>query len=192
MLKQIIKESPHKSFRVSRIANSIAICEANADDRYDWGNATEEDPAFLVYLGCKKTEVAGYMKTLNLFYRCDWCETRKPKYLKDFEVEIKIRGMQRYADTHAFGLDYLLQSETAKHPTSFNIDLDFCIADIADSFVFENTEYEELPSSVIQSSMFQAINELIDNFSIEPQKYISDRIIKDLDRKLQEHRAEAA
>ena len=47
MLKQIIKVSPHKSFRVSKIANSVAICEANADDRYNWGNATETEPAFL-------------------------------------------------------------------------------------------------------------------------------------------------
>ena len=111
MLKQVIKESPHQSFRVSRIANSIAICEANADDRYNWGNATEDEPAFLVYLGCKKTEVAGYMKTFNLFYRCDWCETRKPKYLKDYEVEIKIRGMQRKSNSHAFGLDAWLNNK---------------------------------------------------------------------------------
>lgn len=187
MLKQIIKESPHKSFRVSRISNSIAICEANADDRFDWGNATETEPAFLVYLGCKKTEVGGYMKTFNLFYRCDWCETRKPKYLKDFEVEIKIRGMQRESNTHAFGLDYLIRSETAKHPTSFNIDLDFCIADIADNFIFENQEYEKLPASMMQSFMFEAINEFLDNFSTEPQKYVSDRLIKKMNEALAEY-----
>ena len=189
MLKQIIKESPHKSFRVSRISNSIAICEANESDRFNWGNGTEDEPAFLVYLGCKKTEVAGYMKTLNLFYRCDWCETRKPKYLKDFEVEIKIRGMQRYADSHAFGLDYLLQSETAKHPTSFNIDLDFCIADIAENFVYEKKEYEELPSSIIQTFMFEAISEMIEDFSTNPEQYVSDRILKRMDRELDEYKA---
>lgn len=120
MLKQIIKESPHKSFRVSKIATSVAICEANADDRFNWGNATEEEPAFLVYLGCKKTEVAGYIKTFNIFYRCDYCEARKPKYLKDFEVEIKVRGMQRETDCHAHGLDTLVQSETAKSPEPLN------------------------------------------------------------------------
>lgn len=189
MLKQIIKESPHKSFRVSKISNSIAICEANAEDRFNWGNTTETEPAFLVYLGCRKTEVAGYMKTLNLFYRCDWCETRKPKYLKDFEVEIKIRGMQRESDSHAFGLDYLIQSETAKHPTSFNLDLDFCIADIADNFIFENREYEELPSSMVQSFMFEAVNEFLDDFSTDPHKYVSDRLTKKMDEALAEHSA---
>lgn len=189
MLKQIIKVSPHKSFRVSKIANSVAICEANESDRFNWGNATEDEPAFLVYLGCKKTEVAGYMKTFNLFYRCDWCETRQPKYLKDYEVEIKIRGMQRESDTHAFGLDYLIRSETAKHPTSFNIDLDFCIADMADNFVFDNREYEELPASMVQSFMFEAINELIDDFSSEPQKYVSDRLSERMEETLAEYKA---
>ena len=177
MLKQIIKVSPHKSFRVSKIANSVAICEANADDRFDWGNATETEPAFLVYLGCTKNEVPGYIKTFNIFYRCDYCEARKPKYLKDFEAEIKIRGMQRLTDSHAFGLDSLIRSETAKHPTSFNIDLDFCIADIADNFVFGNQEYEKLPDSIVQSFMFEAVNEFLEDFSTEPQKYVSDRLL---------------
>ena len=189
MLKQIVKESPHKSFRVSRIANSIAICEANAEDRFDWGNATDSSPAFIVYLGCKKTEVAGYMKTFNLFYRCDWCETRKPKYLTDFEVEIKIRGMQRESDSHAFGLDYLIRSETAKHPTSFNLDLDFCIADIADNFVYEREEYQELPASIVQSVMFEAINEWLDKFANEPEQHISDRLTQKLDRLAAEYTA---
>jgi hypothetical protein len=40
---------------------------------------------------------------------------RSPKYLKGFEAEIKIREMQRYSDNHAFGLDYLIESESAKH-----------------------------------------------------------------------------
>lgn len=189
MLKQIIKESPHKSFRVSRIANSIAICEADKSDRYDWGNATDSEPAFLVYLGCTKTEVAGYMKTLNLFYRCDWCETRKPKYLKDFEVEIKIRGMQREADSHAFGLDYLLQSETAKHPTTWNIDLDFCIDDMAENFVYEETDYRELPLSVVKAWMFEAIEDFLDDFSTNPQNYISDRLKQKMERELTEQEA---
>ena len=187
MLKQIIKESPHKSFRVSRISNSIAICEANTEDRFNWGNATETEPAFLVYLGCTKAEVPGYIKTFNIFYRCDYCEARKPKYLKDFEAEIKIRGMQRYCDSHAFGLDSLLSSETAKHPTSFNIDLDFCIADIADNFIFENQEYEKLPASVMQSFMFEAVNEFLDNFSTEPQEYVSERLIKKMNEALAEY-----
>jgi hypothetical protein len=110
-----ILQSPHRSFQVSQLCKSVAICEAFAGDRYCWGNATETYPAFLVYLGCRQDEVAGYIKSFNTFYRCYWCEIRQPKYLKEFEAEIKVRGMQRESDKNTFGLDDLLKSEEAKH-----------------------------------------------------------------------------
>jgi hypothetical protein len=107
----ILKISPNGSFKVTQLCESLAICEAMKIDRHKWGNATDTDPAFVVYLGCQKNEVKGYLKTLNTFYRCHINEVRSPKYLKEFEVEIKIYSMQRYADTHAFGLDYLINSQ---------------------------------------------------------------------------------
>lgn len=119
----ILKHSPHKSFRLTQLVESVAICEALGSDaaalaerdRFGWGNGTDTEPAFLVYLGCSEAEISGYLKTINTFYRCQWCEIRKPKYLKEYEAEIKIRGMQRYSDSSAFGLDYLIESESAKH-----------------------------------------------------------------------------
>ena len=115
MLDDFSQVSPHGSFKVTQLCESITICEAVKGDRHGWGNATDTEPAFLTYLGCNKDEVAGYIKTLNTFYRCHWCEIRQPKYLKEFEAEIKIRGMQRESDTYALGLDSLLESEEAKH-----------------------------------------------------------------------------
>jgi hypothetical protein len=114
MLDNVLKVSPNGSFRVSQLCESVAICEA-PNDPHGWGNATDTEPAFMAYVGCKKDEVAGYVKTINNFYRTEWCEVRKPRHLKDFEAEIKIRGMQRYSDTNAFGLDYLIESEQDKH-----------------------------------------------------------------------------
>ncbi len=108
----ILKHSPHKSFRLTKLVESVAICEAVKGDRYNWGNATETEPAFLVYFGCRKDQVAGYIKEFNTFYRCYWCEIREPKHLKGFEAEIKIRGMQRYTDTHAHGLDSLVETQS--------------------------------------------------------------------------------
>lgn len=110
----VLKVSPHGSFKISQLCHSVVICEAPKDP-HGWGNGTDNEPAFMVYLGCSKDEVSGYVQTFNRFYRCEWCEVRKPQYLKDFEAEIKIRGMQRYADTYAFGLDSLVESEEAKH-----------------------------------------------------------------------------
>lgn len=110
----VLKISPNGSFKVTQLCESVAICESQSDP-HGWNNATETEPAFMVYLGCKKDEVKGYVQTFNTFYRCEWCEVRKPKHLKGFEAEIKIRGMQRCSDSHAFGLDYLIESEQAKH-----------------------------------------------------------------------------
>jgi hypothetical protein len=107
--------SNHPSDQIQKLAESVAICETLAEDRFNWGDGTETSPPFLVYLGCNKAEIAGYIKTLNIFYRCYWCEVRKPKHLKNFEAEIKIQAMQRESDSYALGLDSLLESEEAKH-----------------------------------------------------------------------------
>ena len=48
---------------------------------------------------------------INNALGCYWCEVRKPKYLKGFEAEIKIRGVQRESDDNAYGLDYLVWKE---------------------------------------------------------------------------------
>ena len=104
-MTNISRAEQERSFQIPQLAPRVAICEAS-EDIHNWENATEDEPAFLVYLGCQADEVEGYIKTLNTFYRCYFCEVRKPKHLKDFEAEIKVRGMQRYSDSNAFGLDY--------------------------------------------------------------------------------------
>jgi hypothetical protein len=111
LIKSPIEVSPHGSFEVSQLSQSVAICEAKKGDRHNWGNATETEPAFIVYLGCKKNEVAEKIRYLNQALGCYWCEIRQPKYLKEFEAEIKIRGMQRNSDEETNGLDFLLWAE---------------------------------------------------------------------------------
>ena len=200
MLNQKLKVSPHGSFQVTQLCKSVVICEATKGDRHNWGNATETEPAFLVYLGCNEAELSGYLKTINTFYRCEWCEVRKPKYLKDFTAEIKIRGMQRYADTHAFGLDYLVKSESAK-PTitavakqpenKYNITLDDCLEDIAANFIYAECEYSQVPPFVLIPLMFEAVNELIDQFSNSPEKYVSHALRQKIDEAVNEYLAAA-
>jgi hypothetical protein len=107
----VLKVSPHGSFKVSQLSRSVVICEASNGDRHNWGNATDTEPAFIVYLGCKKDEVAEKIRYLNNALGCYWCEVRQPKYLKGFEAEIKIRGMQRHSDDETNGLDFLLWAE---------------------------------------------------------------------------------
>ena len=107
----ILQKSPHQSFRVVQLAESVAICEAVKGDRHNWGNATETEPAFIVYLGCKKEEVAEKIRYINNALGCYWCEVRQPKYLKEFEAEIKILRMIRHSTEERNGLDFLVWSE---------------------------------------------------------------------------------
>ena len=65
MLNQKLKVSPHGSFKVSQLCKSVAICEAVKGARHNWGNATETEPAFIVYLGCKKDEIAEKIAYIN-------------------------------------------------------------------------------------------------------------------------------
>ncbi len=111
MLHQVLKTSPHGNFQITQLCENVAICEAVKGDRYGWGNATETNPAFIVYLGCKKNEVAEKINYINNALGCYWLEIRKPKYLKEFEAEIKIRGVQRHSDDNVYGLDYLVLKE---------------------------------------------------------------------------------
>ena len=111
LIKSPVAVSPHGSFEVNKLCESVAICEAIKGDVNNWGNATETEPAFIVYLGCKKDEVAEKVRYLNQALGCYWCEIRQPKYLKEFEAEIKVRGMQRHSDEETNGLDFLLWSE---------------------------------------------------------------------------------
>ncbi|MEL6500852.1 MAG: hypothetical protein AAFQ23_05540 [Cyanobacteria bacterium J06623_1] len=200
MLDQKLKVSPNGSFNVSQLCKSVAICEAVKGDRYNWGNATGTEPAFLVYLGCNEDGLSGYLKTINTFYSCEWCEVRKPKYLKDFTAEIKIRGMQRYADTHAFGLDSLVNTESlkpnvtavAKQPKNkYIITLDDCLEDIASNFIYEESEYSQVPPFIFIPLMFEAVNELIDQFSSSPEKYLSHALRQKIDEAVSEYLAAA-
>jgi hypothetical protein len=102
-----LKVSPHGSFKVSQLCKNVAICEALKGDRYEWGNATETEPAFLVYLGCSEAEISGYLKTINTFYRCSWSEIRKPKYLSE----------PIYANTEKTSLHMGLTQDFPKLPT---------------------------------------------------------------------------
>ena len=83
-IKSPIAVSPHGSFEVSQLGESVAICEAVKGDRHNWNNATDTESAFVVYLGCKKGEVSSHVNTFKTFYRCELCEVRQPKVSKGF------------------------------------------------------------------------------------------------------------
>ena len=56
------------------------------------------------------------------------------------------------------------------------ISLDECLPDIAENFIYAESDYSHVPSFVLVPIMFEAVNDLIDEFSDNPEKYISARL----------------
>ena len=74
---------------------------------------------------------------------------------------------------------------------SYTISLSDCLEDIAENFIYENSEYSHVPPFVLVPIMFEAVNDLIDKFSSNPEQYLSDRLRKKLDETVSEYLATA-
>ena len=71
------------------------------------------------------------------------------------------------------------------------ISLSDCLEDIAENFIYAESEYSQIPSFVLVPLMFEAVNDLIDKFSDDPEKYISDRLRQKIDETVREYLAAA-
>ena len=73
----------------------------------------------------------------------------------------------------------------------YTISLSDCLEDIAENFIYAESEYSQVPPFVLVPIMFEAVNDLIDEFSSSPEKYISDRLREKLDETVSEYLAAA-
>jgi hypothetical protein len=73
----------------------------------------------------------------------------------------------------------------------YTISLSDCLEDIAENFIYAESEYSQIPSFVLVPLMFEAVNDLIDEFSTNPEKYISDRLREKIDETVSEYLAAA-
>ncbi len=71
----------------------------------------------------------------------------------------------------------------------YTISLSDCLEDIAENFIHAESEYSHVPSFVLVPLMFEAINDLIDEFSTNPEKYINDRLRQKIDEAVSEYLA---
>ena len=71
----------------------------------------------------------------------------------------------------------------------YTISLSDCLEDIAENFIYAEKEYSQVPSFVLVPIMFEAVNDLIDEFSNSPEKYISDRLRQKIDEAVSEYLA---
>jgi len=73
----------------------------------------------------------------------------------------------------------------------YTISLEDCLEDIAENFIYANSEYSHVPPFVLIPIMFEAVNESIDKFSSNPEQYLSDRLRQKLDEAVSEYLAAA-
>lgn len=71
----------------------------------------------------------------------------------------------------------------------YTISLEDCLEDIAENFIYAESEYSQVPSFVLVPFMFEAINEWIEQFSTNPEKYVSDRLRERIDEAVSEYLA---
>jgi hypothetical protein len=109
MLVQSI-ESPEFTF--TQLLPGVVICEASFDI-YGWNNATERDPAFLVYLGYNiPLERDEWLARLRSIWKVGSEIVDRPSQrVNSYWHELKLRGIQRHSDPDVFHLDYLSESK---------------------------------------------------------------------------------
>lgn len=73
----------------------------------------------------------------------------------------------------------------------YTISLEDCLEDIAENFIYVESEYSDVPPFVLIPIMFEAINDLIDEFSSNPEKYISNTLRQKIDETVNEYLAAA-
>jgi hypothetical protein len=100
-------------FPCKELLPGLVICESIDGDPHSWGNATDRQPPFLVYLGYNSPqERDDYIAQLRHIWKIDTEITyRAAKRVTGYWYEIKIRGMQRYSDPAVFDLEYLSESQ---------------------------------------------------------------------------------
>ena len=52
------------------------------------------------------------------------------------------------------------------------IDLTDSLPDIAANLIYDNPELNQLPSDIFEDAVFEALNDLIDEFAQNPDKYL--------------------
>jgi hypothetical protein len=73
----------------------------------------------------------------------------------------------------------------------YTISLSDCLEDIAENFIYAESEYTHVPPFVLVPIMFEAVNDLIDEFSTNPEKYINQSLREKLDEVVSEYLAAA-
>ena len=66
------------------------------------------------------------------------------------------------------------------------IDLTDCVVDTTANIIYDS-EYSQLPSDIFENTIFEALNDLIDDFAINPDRYLKLKHQQRIDRIAREY-----
>ena len=72
------------------------------------------------------------------------------------------------------------KSILSKEKLNSVVDLSDAIADITANIIYDS-EYSQLPSDIFESAVMEAINDLIDDFALNPDSYLKSKHLKRID-----------
>ena len=72
--------------------------------------------------------------------------------------------------------------------SSFTLNLCDCIQDTADNFVYESSKYCDIPADIFELSLFQALEELIEDFSTNTSNYLKFNHLEHIERTALDYR----
>jgi hypothetical protein len=103
---------PQADFDFTELLPGLVICEAT-HDIHNWGNGSDDEPAFLVYLGYNTPqEKEDWIYQLRTFWKIDTeISSRQSNRVPGYWWELKIRGMKRYSEPGVFDIEYLSESK---------------------------------------------------------------------------------
>lgn len=66
-------------------------------------------------------------------------------------------------------------NSTNNTPNRYNLDLTDCIQDTTANYTESHPELFQCPSDIFEDEVFNAIDELIEDFSTHPEKYLKSQ-----------------
>lgn len=63
----------------------------------------------------------------------------------------------------------------------YSIDVSECLEDITANYIANSTEHYQLPADIFKNTVFEALNDLVDDFAQDPDRFLNNRHTEQID-----------
>lgn len=84
--------------------------------------------------------------------------------------------------------EFYSQVKDLLNPSSpYSIDVSECIGDITSNHIANSTEHYQLPAHIFENAVFEALNDLVDDFAQDPDRFLNNRHTQQIDSIAQDY-----